>query len=448
MKKCLLSLKLAILSSLTLTGLAQAQAFEYRVYSKGVRAAGAPAPEPMQGGVLTADTSADFGAVTLGSSVSRSFTYRNVSNKEQQGLFVVVPATEGLSVVSNSCGTKAAPLNFAPAASCSITLSYGGSKASRLNGVALAVPGDFSGSPAVVELTGAVGNFNATASWSSTFNNVTALKPSDLSYGRLTVGASLERGVVSLNTGTNGGQSLGYTFIGDTSQFEVSGVVFYRKDGTNWQFCHALSPTNNSLSPCLAEDITTPAGRNAIQLVLRYKPTTVGNHTLTVTPTTGNGTALPEPVTFTGSAEFNPTASWSSTFNTVTAPKDSDLSYGQVSVGSSLERGVIALNTGTNGGQSLGYTFSGDTTHFEVSGVLLQRNDGTNFQFCHGATSTRNALSPCLADDIVTPGGRSAINLVIRYKPLAVGAHTLTVTPITSNGTTLPMPLTFTGSGK
>ncbi len=75
-------------------------------------------------GSLSADTNADFGAVQVGSSAVRSFTFRNTGNSPLTGLYPSVTGA-GLTVDAGStCGTQAAPATLPLAATCSVQVRY------------------------------------------------------------------------------------------------------------------------------------------------------------------------------------------------------------------------------------------------------------------------------------------------------------------------------------
>lgn len=100
--------------------------------------------------------------------------------------------------------------------------------------------------------------------------------------------------------------------------------------------------------------------------------------------------------------------------------------------------------TGTNGPLSLGYQLSGDTDQFRVAYVL--KMDGYPRTAGCGATISTTEVTPCLAEDVAA-GGYTMLALRVEYAPTALGSHSVTLTPYTNNGTALPEPITFTGTG-
>lgn len=401
-------------------------------------------------GALTANTSPDFGAVALGASASRTFTFSNTGNISATGVSVALPIVTGLTMSANTCGTTSAPVSIASGSSCAITLAYGGPASSRLSGVALTVSGAFTGSPASVPLSGVVGTFDATATWSNNYTNVTPLTLADRSFGTVTTNTTSGRYIYLRNMGVNGAITTGFTLSGDTSQFKITDVQKQYPGGSPTANCTSggvISADKLSATPCVAD---APGGSyTLIRLTLVYAPTVIGNHTIAVTPITNNGTGLPGALTFTGSGEFNPSAAWSNNYTNVTALTAADLAFGTVTTNATSGRYVYLRNMGTNGAIAVGFTLSGDTSQFKITDVQRQYPGGAVNSNCNaGGAISANKLSsmPCLAD---VPGSSyPLIRLTLVYAPTVIGNHSITVTPTTNNGTVLPGTLTFTGGGE
>jgi hypothetical protein len=446
----------------TVTTAAQADTFKYRVFADGVRAPveniSAPAPVVADAaiGTLTADTSADFGAVTLNASATRGFTFRNTGTIAATGVFAAISQTTGLSILSNSCGTLAAPVTVARNSSCTVYLGYGGATASSLSGASLSVGGAFTGSPQSIPLSGTTGNFNATAAWSSTYaTGGASLTTADVSYGTRTTGSSMYKTFYLRNTGTNGAQSVGLTLTGDTSYFKITTVRTNYSNSYFLDSCQGpgfqIAADGLSSTPCKAYDI---AGGSYPLIVVNvtYVPTAIGNHSITITPSTNNGTVLPGAITLTGRGEFNPAAVWSSTYATAGASLTAaDVSYGAKTTGTVASKTFYLRNTGSNGAQSVGLKLTGDTSYFKITSVRPNYSNsyftdscqGTGFQIAPDGLSS----TPCKAYDIAG-GSYPFIVVTVTYSPTAVGNHSITITPSTNNGTILPGAITLTGTGQ
>jgi hypothetical protein len=393
-------------------------------------------------GTLTADSGADFGAVALSGSASRSFTLTNSGNLAATGVAASITPTIGLSISANTCGTPASPGTLAAGASCSITLTYGGSTASRLSGVSLDVAGSFAAIPESLALAGSLGGFDVVATWSSSSSSTIAPTAAFLNYGQQTTGTVTTKDVTIRSTRTSGGPAVGFTLSGDVSQFNISRVITHNGASTNAGCPSGGIVAANRLSstPCVA--IAYPN----IVLSIQYAPTVVGSHQIVVTPNTNNGTILPGALTFSGASQFNPSAAWSTSVSSVVAPSSAALAYGTKLAGSATVKTFYLKNTGTNGPLSLGFTLSGDAEHFKIT-----RLDKTNTLYsaspCNAGgviAADKRSTTACQADDATV--SRSIVQVQVTYQPLSTGNHSVAVTPLTNNGTVLPAAITLTGT--
>lgn len=392
-------------------------------------------------GELTAATSADFGAVTLGSTASRNFTFRNTGNSPASGVYASIPQVTGLAFTTNTCGTSVAPKSIAIGGVCSITLTFGGSTASRLNNVGLSIAGAFESAPASIALTGTAGNFDATAVWSSVPGVVTTPSAAALSYGTIAKGSSLGKNLYLTNTGSAGYEAAGVELSGDTSQFSLSRVDLAASNGATVNCTPSVTVTSDSSSPCL----TGAGSYNRVRIAVAYMPTSVGTHHITLTPTTNNGTELPAPITLTGSAQFDAVGVWSTSGTAIVAIPAGGLDYGSNQVGKSVGKYTQMHNKGTIGQASVGYSFSGDVDQFRLGRPLIRNGPADSYNYCStgdGIVAVDNSsMTPCLV-----PLQRS-LELVIYHQPTRTGSATMTMTPITENGTVLPGAIVLRGTG-
>ena len=446
------AVKAAFLGALIFSGAAQAITYQFRFPSQGLVGLGTTpvAPPPVLAGAvgtLTAVTSADFGSVTLNSTASRSFKFNNTGDAAAAGVYASIPAVTGLSLSASSCGTLASPVSVAAGGSCSLTLAYGGSTASSLADSSLTVTGAFNGTPASLALSGAIGGFNAAAAWSSSTASVVAPTPATLDFGVKTTGTTTSKTLYLKNTGTSGAQVVGYTVTGDTSQFTLMPLTIVR-NGNITEYACVTTPSvisGASASPCQAEDAT--ALYSIINATFKYTPKVIGAHSLTITPMTKNGTALPGAVTLTGQGAFNPAAAWSTVTTSVIAPTAAAIDFGVKTTGTMTSKVFYLQNTGTNGALSVGYAVTGDTSQFTLVALREARSGGSTEYACEvGGTVSGTSATPCVAQDVAT-AAYSIVSVEVRYTPKATGSHSLTITPTTNNGTTLPSAITLTGQG-
>lgn len=89
-------------------------------------------------GNLAAATTTDFGAVVVGNSASREFTFTNTGSASAPGTYVNL-AGANLALVSNTCGTQSSPVSIPAGDSCSFQVRYSPSSVSTLSGASVSV---------------------------------------------------------------------------------------------------------------------------------------------------------------------------------------------------------------------------------------------------------------------------------------------------------------------
>jgi hypothetical protein len=399
-------------------------------------------------GALTADSSGNFGLVPENTTVTRKFTFRSSGNSSSTGVFASIPAEEGLVVSANTCGTSAAPVAVASPGSCAITLSYGGADAARLASE-LTVSGQFTGSPATVALSGSIGEFDATGTWSSVASAVSVPTPAQLAFGTKTTGSSTIKYFYVHNTGTVGAVAAGVALSGDTAHFVVTDMRIVNAAGSA-TLCRTggvVAAGGVSASPCLAEALPS-TGRTGVRVGIKFLPTATGNHTVTAALVSNNGTSLPGGLVLTGTGAFNPTAVWSSSGSTtVVTPTTASLSFGTKAINTSTSKTYYLHNTGTYGALATGFTLSGDTAHFKITSVYMSSPSSSSACLAGGAIAAGGAsVTPCQAE---SPAGiESNVRVTVQHLPTVKGSHSVTLTPTTNNGTTLPSAIVLTGVGE
>lgn len=105
-------------------------------------------------GALVANTSTDFGAVTVGGSDSRVFTFANGGNVPATNVVASVAGGD-LSLLGNTCGTAGSPGTVPAGQSCNLTVRYAPATiGSSLSGAVVEVTSSAAASPARLILTG------------------------------------------------------------------------------------------------------------------------------------------------------------------------------------------------------------------------------------------------------------------------------------------------------
>ncbi len=107
------------------------------------------------------------------------------------------------------------------------------------------------------------------------------------------------------------------------------------------------------------------------------------------------------------------------------------------------KRFQLAKTTGT-GLMSVGFVMTGDTSQFQFTTVGTSLSGGWTCGAGGAISADKTSIAYCSARD--TTGALANIEFDVRYAPKVVGNHSITVTPITNNGTSLPAPLVITGS--
>jgi translation initiation factor 2 beta subunit (eIF-2beta)/eIF-5 len=292
--------------------------------------------------------------------------------------------------------------------------------------------------PGAITFTGE-GLFNAQGAWSTNNNALVVPSASYLDFGSRTPdGPTKDIDLYLRNIGTNGAMRVNFVLSGDVTQFALVSVrKQYYSNGSNIGNC-AWSPT----SFCQADDKALNSYSH-IFLRVRYAPTSLGAHTLTITPVSDNGTVLPGAITLTGQGAFNPSASWSSSDRDVVEPSISYRNFGTRAVGSTNHISLYLRNTGTNGAMRVNFVLSGDVSQFALANVQKQYySNGSNTRSCSWSASVF-----CQTDEPTdTSNGYQHVWVSARFAPTLPGSYTLTITPVSDNGTVLPGAITLVGT--
>lgn len=255
--------------------------------------------------------------------------------------------------------------------------------------------------PGPVELTGN-GVFDAAVAWSSSGSSVVDPTAAKLAFAPLALGEFSTKVVYLSSTGTVGAFSAGVTLTGDVSQFTVT-KVYSAYSGTSY-YCAGgggvIAPDGHSFTPCAGTSSTPASGSSKVSVTVTYNPTTKGNHSITLTPSTDNGTRLPAPLVMTGTAVFDAMAVWSSASATTTTPTASFLNYGAKALGTATNKQLFLHNTGTKGAIQAGFTLVGDTSQFTVSFVTV---NGASCLSGGAIAADKLSSTPCMSNLQASP---------------------------------------------
>ncbi len=402
-------------------------------------------------GALTATPSADFGAVAVGESVSRTFVFTNTGNFEASNLVANTQGFPGLVLTQNTCGSASTPAGVPPGGTCQVTLTWTPTASSSLAGERLTVSGALKDGSVFLALAGSAAGFDASAAWSTTVGGTTPTG-AFLAYSTQTPAATTETKTFYLrNTGTSGAMAASFALTGDTRHFRISATPGRVTNGnTAWNSCGSTKAADGlSTTPCTAQDPALgAAAQKHIVLQVTYAPLEAGSHVIQVVPTSANGAGMPQPLSFTGASVSNPVGAWSTSLGANLAPTAQYLTFERQTTGvSSQNIQVLLRNTGTNGKMRASFRLVGDTQHFKFLSNALKVTNSSWSGYACGATLSADKLSAdgCSADD---PKVATAIHmlLTVQYAPQSDGNHTVQLVAVGEDDTVVPAPLTFTGS--
>jgi hypothetical protein len=404
-------------------------------------------------GGLTPVTSASFGSVGLSSTTIRQFQFTNAGNITATGVYAALTtAGNGMVIDSTNCGTQASPVSIGAGQNCLITLRWAPTAAGSLGSDSIAVVGSFQGSPASVALSGTAGGYNTSAAWSSSSSALVTPSAAARDFGTVTRDKLNLLTLYLRNTGNNGYLQVGARLSGaDAVHFRVKEVK--RAMGASPANCVNVtqgggvqSADGQVVTPCRADAINGGAYPHLL-VTIEYQPTALGTHSVTLTPTTDNGTPLPAGLVLTGVSQFNPSAVWSTTHTSTVALTSSNLTFSAAAGGGQQTKNFILRNVGTHGNLAVGYVLTGDTAQFRINQVGVWTGSFGGCRSGSGGVSTDGTatLATCKADD-ASGGSAPHLGVAIRFTPTAAGNYSVTLTPVTDNGTALPGAITLTGS--
>ncbi len=386
---------------------AHAGSYQFRVLAKGLAA-------PASFEVLNAPGLAQvFNAGTVGSYAAPDIQIF-FSNKGGQAGSLAIPSFQGAN-----------PADFSAVSTCDkIPAGNSCSVVVRFKPIAIGVR------TASLTLNGARYTFSGVGN--ASFGGTWAATPSTTFGIQENLTTSTKRFQL-VKTGGTGTMSVGFTMTGDVSQFKFTSVGTSLSGGWTCASGGIISADKTSTTYCHARD-TSGALAN-IEVDVQYAPTVIGDHSITVTPSTNNGTALPAPLTVTGSSRFDPAGAWAT---------GTSGAFGTVQKLTTSTKRFQLVKTGGTGTMSVGFTMTGDVSQFKFTSVGTSLSGGWTCASGGIISADKTSTTYCYARG--TGGALANIEVDVQYAPTVTGSHSVTVTPMTNNGTLIPGPITLSGT--
>lgn len=271
---------------------------------------------------FVANTSTDFGTVTVGASSSRTFTFTNTGSFAATGTQATLTGAASVVLAANTCGTAAAPATVATGGSCAVTVKYEPTENGALAATSLRVDTNSVNAPHSLNLTGLA------------LAPVASISSSSLAFGAVDVGSSSSLTVRLTNTGAG-------TLV-LASAPALTGDATFAFPSTGGTNCGA------SLAPNAYCDTTVTFSPNA-----RVSSTGSLNFA-------SNVAGSPTVVSLTGSGAL--------ALASVAASSGSSTDFGAVMLNSTASRNFTFTNTGDR-------TLSGVQTTVTGSGLSLASNN-------------------------------------------------------------------------
>ena len=311
-------------------------------------------------------SSLDFGNVLVGSSKSSALTLTNASASDGPSVTFSQVGTTG---VGFSVTTASLPIVLTPGQSATITLTFAPKAAGSVNG-ALSITVAGASDPANVPLTG-TGIAQAQL----------AVSPSALSFGTVAVGSSLNK-VATLSASNS---DVTVTSVASSGQgYSVSGISL---------------------------PVTVSAGQS-VSFTVTFAPQAAGASTGSIS-VSSNAPESPTSIALTGTGSSSGSGAGPGPAQLGVSP--SSLSFGTVTVGSSLNKGGT-LSAGTSDVAVTSAAWSGQG--YSVSGISFP---------------------------VTVPAGKS-VPFTVTFAPEAAGASTGSISFI-SNAANSPTAEAFSGTG-
>lgn len=408
--------------------------------------------------------SGDFGTMTTGKSLEKTFYVRNTGTNGSQALsFRLQGDTDAFKITSVTAVQTSGgggfycsyPGNYLSTGVCTandvnggnapvirVTVRYDALQKGAKQATLLASTDNGTVLPAPLALKGA-GEFNPQSVWSASAGSTTSITSAAADFGVITTGKTVTKYYYLRNVGTYGGQSAGVQLTGDTDAFKIVSTAKVNTGGGGGAYCSSTG-VYTTTSPCAAEDIS--GGTNTvIRVEVKYSAVAVAKHSAQLSTTSSsNGTVLPaDVITLTGEGRFDAESAWSTSASTLSAPTTAQKTFASTSVGGYAEKTFYLRNLGNYGGQSVAFSLTGDTAHFKLYSTAYVTTGGGGGGYCsynYEATS----FPTCTATE--NSGSAPVIRVVLRYRPTASGSHSASVVLTSSNGTKVPLPFTLTGS--
>ena len=273
---------------------------------------GAGTGEPVASLAPSEGSSTNYGIFEVGQSKTQSFTYTNVGNIKDTGVYAYVSGSSDISVTNNTCGTNSAKVDINPNQSCSFTVTFAPSSKTAFVGTANIGSSATSGIKQL-ELTAVAGKANLEVSSAT------------LDYSTVEVGSSKNLGLTVINTGNV------------TANIDPA-VAF--TEGSNSAFTNLTT----SCGATLAVGATCTVSAN-------FVPSVVGAKSAQIDIKTNNANNISVNLTGTGSGQpvgsLTPDTGSSTDFGLVEVGKNKSQTFVYKNTGNIPDTGVYVNLTGT-----------------------------------------------------------------------------------------------------
>ncbi len=364
-------------------------------------------------------TGQGFGSAVMQSSQSSlDFSYvQTGTTSAEQTVQISNQGTVAGSVTSTQLSGADAAL-FNVTSECSQALAAGSGCAIRVS----FSPTQMASASAVLTINTTSGALSVQLSGEGNGPSDYMLSKTTLDFGKLTVNTTSTSQSVSVN---NVGQGVG----------KVTAVTLTGASASQFSI----------VSTCT---LGAWLGFSSCPLSVNFKPTALGTHTATLNVQTSSGLLT---ATLTGVAQEVPATSSGWSADNWQGGTLTSSSFVNTTVGATRTTTLYLRNTGSSSGAlSAAFTLTGDTTHFKmmVAPVLQSQDSVGNTLSCSSMLAVDGlSASECTAQSD-SLGEYQHIKVVVQFQPQAPGSYAVQLTPTSSNGSSLPSAITFTGTGE
>lgn len=402
------------------------------------RLANSPAVAPLTGSAPTpalsfyTGTDGNFGPVSPGANVSRSFTILN-TGRFQDTLDTVSVEGANFTVTGGTC-TAGVSLG-----TCTIT---------------------------VTARTAAVGEYAATLVATSKQGAKATLPLSTRSVQATysLSGARTENIAPATDFGSHapGGPAaaIKYYYLRDNTNQATIATSSIRISGDSGFTVTDIYPLDHQAGYDLAtalcgfdatgstEACTTAGPGRTLRVGVKFTPGLKGSKTATLR-FEHNGVQKVSELTLRAEVLMDAAGVWSRSLAATEAFQSTDLAFGTHSPGAVVEKTYYIRNTGQFGSQLVSFELTGDVGQFTIDQAYIGTSGGGTWYCVSGGdvNASKTATTPCASTDPST-NPYTHIAVRIRFAPTKKGAFQVSLKPSSGNSVTVPGSITLTGNGE